>query len=179
MIRRWGSGSLVGALLAAFAAAPVAAGGWASVSLDGAVPPPEDGVTLVRVAVLQHGETPVDWGALTLVAVNDETGERAAVAAQPDGGGTWTARLALPSAGSWTLTATHSELEIGWSGPAGLSVGPPTGAAAASTGQQPAPWLGVALVIAALLLPVTGAVILRRRGLGASGPMPEAGRLGG
>lgn len=165
MTRRFGVGLLAGSVLAVLTAMPAAAGGWASVVDDQALPPDDGGATVVRFRLLQHGMTPVDWGELSVVAVNAESGERVTGTATPQPGapGTWDASFQLPSAGTWTLEILHRELEVMSSHPIRFtSAAPPSASAPATTGTV-ATWVGVALLALACLLPLGTAFVLARR----------------
>jgi hypothetical protein len=163
MSRRTGLGIVAGATLALIVALPTAAGGWASVTGEELTPSSDDGVSVVRFTLLQHGVTPVDWGAATIVAVNDDSGEQVSVSATPmtDGSGEWTARLALPAAGSWTLTIGHQDLEVVAAQPMQLTVA----ASAETSAGSPAAavTIGLVLLAAALILPLSAAAVLARR----------------
>jgi len=100
------------AILLALAASPVGAGGAATVDvMSGLDAPPVAGEDReVRVLLLQHGVTPVDFGAVTMTGVLPETGQSVSTAATSIGGGTWTATVAFPTAGDWQLRVTHDEL---------------------------------------------------------------------
>ena len=114
MRRRLALSAFSASLLTLMLAATAFAGGWANAVMD----TPPDGpaganepVTL-GFTLLQHGETPVDWGVAQIVLTNDETGEEIVANATPDGAsGHWTAEVILPADGSWTYRVRH-DLEI-------------------------------------------------------------------
>lgn len=124
--------------------APALAGGWAVITLDGL--PPEEvnpGEPLILgFMVRQHGQTPVHSVDFlqnqpvvpVLTAVNQATGERLQIEATRDEKlGHFTAQIALPSAGEWSLTISPDPLE------GQLALEPVrVGAAAASAVQAPA-----------------------------------------
>lgn len=174
MIRRVTLASAAALTLALMLALPAAAGGWASVSLqEGA--PTEDGGSSVGVTLLQHGVTPVDWGKVGITAVNASTGERLSFTGTPKlSDGQWTTWIELP-AGSWNLTVTHTELQVGTEEALSLTVGAPSTATGASTAavQGVSPALLLVVVAAAFMMVAASAgyVLLRRR---ADGVAPAA-----
>lgn len=106
------------AVLASLVLASVAvAGGWAQVTATNVpVDPPAGEETTIELAVSQHGETPVSWPDLTVIATNAASGETVRVAARAEGSvGSYVATIVFPSAGSWTLTFDSTDLEMaGW-----------------------------------------------------------------
>lgn len=166
MRRPLGLGLLGGALLALAIAVPAAAGGWASVVDDEALPPDDSGTTLIRFTLLQHGETPVDWGALSVVAVHEESGLRVTGTASPESAtpGDWVAAFQLPEAGGWVLEIAHQDLEITSSAPVRLTSAPLPAAPPADPVPM-AGWLGLVLLLLAIALPAGAAAALNfRRG---------------
>ena len=89
------------------------AGGYAEVVLpDGAEGPLAPGEQRdLTFTLLQHGVTPVDWGNVTLIGVNADTGERISAPAESIGNGEWTAGITFPSAGDWAVRVLHEDLE--------------------------------------------------------------------
>jgi hypothetical protein len=89
------------------------AGGWASATLDRQpADPGEGGTMVVSFTLLQHGVTPVDWGQPQVILQERETGARVTADAVPSGAvGHWTAKVTVPSAGSWSLEIRH-DLEV-------------------------------------------------------------------
>jgi hypothetical protein len=169
MRRPLGTGLLGGTLLALAIALPAAAGGWASVVDDEALPPDGGGTTLIRFTLLQHGQTPVDWGELSVVAVHEETGRRVDGTASPETGtaGGWVAAFRLPEAGSWVIEIGHQDLEITASAPIRISAASvPVDGAPVGGGATAAGWLGIVLLLLAVAAPVAAALVLaaRRRG---------------
>lgn len=121
----------VGLALVAVAAvaAPVAAGGWATATLDdtGSGGPPAGEPTEVGFTLRQHGQTPINWESATFVGTNAETGESVRAQARPSGGpGHYVATVTFPSSGEWTW---HLELRD-------LLYGLPDGSQGASAGQK-------------------------------------------
>jgi hypothetical protein len=178
MRRQLGLGIVAGALLAVSVALPAAAGGWASVVDDRALPPDDGGTTLIRFTLLQHGQTPVDWGELSVVAVNEVTGGRVTGTASPEDGvaGGWVAAFHLPEAGSWTLEIRHPDLEITASHPIRVEAPAAAGPVGSTAPASPAGGLGVLLLALALGLPGAAALALaarRRSARGLTGPRPE------
>jgi hypothetical protein len=165
MSRSIGWSLLAGSLVALALAAPAAAGGWAAVVDDEQLASGDDGATVVRFRLLQHGETPVDWGEVSVVAVGADGEERVTASAMPEAGqpGTWTASFQLPAAGTWTLEVHHQDLEVMTSHPIRVTASAPAMAPAPSSNAGPAAWLGLALVAVAILLPASAALVLVRR----------------
>lgn len=164
--RPLGLGIVAGTLLALALALPAAAGGWASVVDEAALPPGDEGTTLVRFTLLQHGETPVDWGALSVVATHEATGRQVTgtAAREPGTAGGWIATFPLPEAGSWVVEIRHADLEIIASGPIRVTAATLTGATPAAGSATGAPaWLAVALLLLAVGLPGTAAIVLALR----------------
>lgn len=101
-------------ILSLILAATAFAGGWANAVMD--TPPndpagPNEPVTL-GFTLLQHGETPVDWGSAQIVLTNDQSGQEIVATATPNGPiGHWSADVTLPAEGSWSYQVRH-DLEI-------------------------------------------------------------------
>jgi len=163
MPRRLALAAPLASTLSLTLAATVLAGGWANAVMD--TPPDDPGpnqpVTL-GFTLLQHGETPVDWGVAQVVATSAETGQEVIATATPDGAtGHWSADVTLPVAGSWTYEVRH-DLEITTIDAQPISVGDEAAAsgAATSVGLSPAlltaggflALVGVALVSGVLLV---------------------------
>lgn len=169
MRRPFRTGLLGGTLLALAMALPAAAGGWASVVDDEALPPDDDGTTLIRFTLLQHGQTPVDRGELSVFAVHEETGRRVAGTASRETAtaGGWVAAFRLPEAGSWVVEIGHQDLEVTASGPIRISAAPlpgaPTGNAPVSGGATAAGWLGLVLMLLSVAVPAAAALALAAR----------------
>ena len=179
MARRIRLASVLGLLLAVALSAPAFAGGWAQAQLDAGTPPgTEGGTTEIGFTLLQHGVTPVDWGTVTVTAVNAATGEAVTATARSDGGDHWTASLAFPSTGEWTITILHDQLEVSPKNlPLTASVAAPgAGGAAASTAAEASTGIVIALVGFIVLVVVAGGGLLffstRRRDTGSA---PAAG----
>ena len=134
MRRRLALAASSASILSLILAATAFAGGWANAVMD--TPPndpagPNEPGTL-GFTLLQHGETPVDWGSAQIVLTNDETGQQIVGNATPSGPiGHWTADVTLPAEGSWSYQVAHQDLEITIMGAQPINVGGPR---AASTG---------------------------------------------
>lgn len=136
--------SLTALLLTVSLAATALAGGWAHAVMDS---PPDEPVApnepvTVGFTLLQHGKTPVDWGATQLVAINDDTGQEVSVSARQEGAtGHWMAEVNLPTAGKWRYEVRH-DLEIMSLGATSVTVGDAqaveAGTSTPSLGIQPA-----------------------------------------
>ena len=166
MFRRLTLASTCALTLALLIALPVAAGGWASVSLRQGTPT-EDGGSTVGVTLLQHGVTPVDWGQVGIVAVNVGTGERLSFTGTPRlSDGQWTTWIELP-AGSWNLAVTHQDLEVGTAEGLNLTIGEPSTAASVGSGAvlslSPALALVLATVVLVTVVAAGGYLLLHRR----------------
>jgi hypothetical protein len=158
MRRRLALAAFSASILTLMLAATASAGGWANAVMD---TPPDDPaganepVTL-GFTLLQHGETPVDWGVAQIVLTNDETGEEIVANATPDGAtGHWTAEVVLPADGSWSYQVRH-DLEISLMRAQPIIVGD---AQSASTGGA-ALGLSPALLAAGGFLAVLGMAVL-------------------
>lgn len=98
-------GAVCGAafILLAFAASPARAGGWFVVTLDSLPSSPVAGETMtIGFVVRQHGQHPVFWGGLSVVAHNPTTGQTLRVAPIETAEiGRYTADIGFPSQGLW------------------------------------------------------------------------------
>lgn len=106
--------SLVSALALTLAmAATTVAGGWAAAVMDTQpIEPggPDQPVT-VGFTLLQHGQTPVNWGTTQLILINDDTGAEVTVNARPQGAsGHWVAEVRFPTEGTWRYEVRHELL---------------------------------------------------------------------
>lgn len=137
--------------LTALLVSAAVAGNYAEVTMLDAgagddTPVTADQARELRFELLQHGVTPVEFGAVTVTATLAGTDEVVNVAATSAGDGIWTATVTFPVDGEWQLRIVHSVLET----PAASSfaVGP-----AASAGFAPgAAAIGGTLALAAVLL---------------------------
>lgn len=149
-----------GAVLSALAAGPVAAGGFATTEVtSGLDEPPVAGEDReVRVLLLQHGVTPVDYGQVLVTAVPAGAGDAVTAEAMALGDGAWAATLVFPTAGEWQVRVTHNDLET--PGPVAITV--------ADAGQA-VPLIAASIGgLAALAMALIAVVLLVRR------PKPEA-----
>ena len=140
------------------------AGGWATVSIN---QPPTDvtvGVeTNIEMTVLQHGQTPVSWPRITVVATNEGAGTVVRFEAHPvaNATGLYEATLVFPSDGSWNLSYESPDLVMDGSATLDVAIAA-QGAAALVTNSS---LVLVALAVVGLLFLVTvAAVAIRRRG---------------
>ncbi len=162
------------AVLASLAIGSTAlAGNWAQVNAQNPpVDPPAGQETTINLEVLQHGETPVSWPKLTVVATDAVSGTTIRAAATPLGpAGAYTATLVFPTAGDWALTYTSPDLHM--EGRVAMHVGAAVGAAPAGagtpSGQPGAPATDMSLLVVLLFalavgLAVGGLGLLGRRG---------------
>jgi hypothetical protein len=159
------------AAFATLTAATIAAGNYAETSIvDGADTPPTAGEEReLRLLLLQHGVTPVDFGSVQLTAFLPGSGESVTVTAAGVGGGEWVATVTFPAAGDWQLRVLHSEFETP---PASaFTVGAPSAAA----------WLPATGAIAATLLVAVGLILVAMRlgrGRATAGTSTEPARAG-
>lgn len=167
------------ATLAFLAAASVAfAGGWAQVTAQNVpVDPPAGEEISITLKMLQHGQTPVSWPGLTVVATEKSSGAVVGAQAKASGPeGTYVVKLTLPTAGQWTLSYTSQDLMM--EGTATIRASAPAAAPANTTPQTQAtqttdvmlPLLAVLAIFAVL----AGGVLLLRRGT-AAGSRVSAG----
>jgi hypothetical protein len=150
---------LLGTLALATAAL---AGGWAQVTFtDAPVDPPAGVGTPIGFRVMQHGQTPVSWPEITVVATDSESGVVVRAAARAEGPtGQYVATINFPTEGDWTLTFESSDLIM--EGTATMQVSPAT-ATPTSPAATPDPTpFGIAAAVGLALL-VGGALALRLR----------------
>ena len=149
--------------------ATVAAGGWATATLDPGMPGPHAGTpTTIGFRVLQHGMTPNSSLAVIVHASSATGGAITANATAQGEVGHYVATLTFPADGAWRITWS-SELDMSGSS-ATLSVAPVAAAAApastpaAATPAQVPSGLLAAVGLAAGLIVLAGLfVALRRR----------------
>jgi hypothetical protein len=168
MRRRLALAASSASILSLLLAATAFAGGWANAVMD--TPPndpagPNEPVTL-GFTLLQHGETPVDWGSAQIVLTNEQTGQEIVATATPSGPiGHWSADVTLPAEGSWSYQVRH-DLEITLMRAQPITVGSSQGATsggAAAIGISPALLAaGGFLALLAMALLAGALVILRR-----------------
>jgi len=113
---RTAGGALAALALLLLVAAPVAAGGWATITpdtTDKADAEPVAGELIeIGFTVLQHGQTPAPWAHAAVVASNSLTGATVRAAATSTGSdGHFAASLTLPEAGLWTWAVEITDLE--------------------------------------------------------------------
>jgi hypothetical protein len=112
---------------------PVAAGNWATATMD-PVPEPAAGIEATfGFEIRQHGETPVSWVTATFVATNLETGEQVQFPMRAFGEtGRYVTAVTFPDAGSWSWFVMLGELGSDQEGAGGtLTVLEPVDAAIA------------------------------------------------
>jgi hypothetical protein len=160
--------AMLGAL-SAVAAATVAAGNYAETSIvHGADTPPTAGEQReLRLLLLQHGVTPVDFGTVELTGWLPGTDERISVMATSVGGGEWVANVTFPTAGDWQMRVVHSVLET------------PEASAFAVAPSSMAAWLPATGSVALALLVAISLIFVARRisaGRASNEPVGEAVR---
>jgi hypothetical protein len=162
MRRRLALAAFSASILTLMLTATAVAGGWANAVMD--APPddpagPTEPVTL-GFTLLQHGETPVDWGVAQVVLTHDETGEEIVARATPDGAaGHWTVEVVLPADGSWTYQVRH-DLEISLVRAQPITVGDDPAAAAGATAAMSPALLAAGGFLAVLGMAVLAGVLL-------------------
>jgi hypothetical protein len=110
---------------------PVAAGGWATITVVGPSSAPVAGAPWpLELEVLQHGVTPIDWEQVSLVARHPATGTVAAANGRPgDAVGRYLLEVVFPEPGDWTVEFGLHDLTVAEASPTTMSVGEsPTGA---------------------------------------------------
>jgi hypothetical protein len=146
------------------------AGNWAQVTAkDVPVDPPAGEEATISLSLLQHGQTPVSWPRLTVIATEKTTGKVVSVQATASGAaGSYVAKITFPTEGQWTLSFTSQDLIM--EGSATVSVAPPVvaPAAPASGSQAPAtsafdPMLPLLAVLGILAVLVVGVLTVRGR----------------
>ena len=151
------------------------AGGWAAVTMTD---PPSDITpgeeTTVDMTVLQHGETPVDWAKMTVVATNADTGRTLRADARPVAGkiGLYRATLAFPTDGNWAITYESPELVM--DGTTTLAVVAPPPVTAPATTATPAAEAAPANYLLPFALVVGTIVVLGLLAAFLIGRRPEA-----
>lgn len=165
---------LMAVLMPLVAATSALAGGWAQVTAQNVpVDPPAGEETTISLTMLQHGQTPVSWPQLTVIATDTSSGTVVSVEALASGAaGSYVAKLTFPTAGQWTLSYTSQDLIM--EGSATVVVAPPAAAAAdgnrtAATNASEAV-LPLLAVIGIFVVLVGGVLMLRGRGAPAGHP---------
>lgn len=104
---------------------PVAAGGWATVTLVGPSSAPVAGAPWpLELEVLQHGVTPIDTERVSLVARQPASGMVTAANGHPgDAVGRYIVEVVFPDAGDWTLEFGLRELVVAPKTSTSISVG--------------------------------------------------------
>lgn len=157
-----GSGLAFLALLSL--ALPVAAGGWATATMDSGPIDPTVGTPVeIGFVLKQHGVTPISWEMVTFSGTNIETGEQVSVEAQPKGPvGHYVATVTFPSAGDWRWSLALRDLLLDETTFPTITVR----AAGAPAPSTPAA-IPIELIVAALALAVglglAGSLLVRRR----------------
>lgn len=149
-------------------ASTVLAGGWATVTATESSTVVTAGeATTVELTVRQHGQTPVGWPRLTVVATNAETREvvRSEARSVSAATGLYSATLVFPTAGTWTLAYESPDLAMEGSSTvavdAGLAAAGSTAPATPGTGGPDSGILRAAFGATALLLLVAFALVIR------------------
>ena len=153
--------ALLGGLVLATA---TLAGGGAQVTLtDVPHDPPAGTGVLVGFEVMQHGETPVSWPKVTVIATNTSTGDIVRTAATAQGPvGAYVATITFPVEGAWVIAFDSADLIM--SGTGSLDVAPAATASAASTPAAPVELAPLALTgLLALIVGLGGAWFARAR----------------
>jgi hypothetical protein len=108
---------LVSALvLAAVAAVPASAGGWATVALASTPAGVSAGEPWeAEITILRHGVTPTDGAAPSLTIHNADTGLSETFAAEPAGEtGVYVASVVFPEPGSWSFEIDNGLVATGY-----------------------------------------------------------------
>lgn len=139
------------------------AGGWAQVALDRPpVDPPAGTGVEIGFEVRQHGETPVSWPDITVVASNRTSGDVVRTPSTPEGAaGHYVATITFPVEGSWTITFESADLLM--SGTASIAVVAPIDATQPAPATSPEPEPLALGALAALMAALAGGFILRAR----------------
>jgi hypothetical protein len=130
MVRRFLAGVAATAALLVVLAAPVVAGGWATIQADAGTPPtPNAGEPVTfGFTVLQHGVSPAGWVSPTVVLTDTATGTTVQAAAVKEGvDGHFVATLTVPTAGFYTWQVQMPDLVVETT-PAPMTVLTATGA---------------------------------------------------
>lgn len=165
------AGAVTASLAMLLAATAALAGGWAQVTATNVpVDPPAGEETTISLTMLQHGQTPVSWPRLTVIAVEKTSGAVVTAEATPSGTtGSYVAKLTFPKEGQWTLSYLSQDLIM--EGSATVRVTPLVAAPPAATPatDTAAVLLPLAAVIGIFVVLIAGVVILSRRG---AAPLP-------
>lgn len=155
--------ALIAMLTLLVAATAAVAGGWAQVTAKNVpVDPPAGEETTISLSMLQHGQTPVSWPRLTVVATEKTSGATVSAQATATGPeGSYVVKLTFPSEGQWTLSFLSQDLVMEGSATvsvAAVAAAPAAGSQAPSTKAFDAmlPLLAVLVVFAALVIGVLG-----------------------
>lgn len=147
------------------------AGGWATVTVaDPDSDPVAGGTAVLDLTVLQHGQTPVSWPRITVIATLGGSDATIRAAAVPSGvEGHYTVSLTLPVEGRWALTFDSADLMMQGRRTVGVVAGaapPPVvtpPAPAPAIAPDPAIAAGIAAAAAALVVAAGLSLIRARR----------------
>ena len=153
-----------GLVLAAIAAAPTGAGGWASVGLASMPEGVSSGEPWnAEITVLRHGVTPTDGAEPSLTIHNGKTGMSETFAADPTGEtGVYVARVVFPDAGRWSFEIDNGLAATGYGVSATTTYAPVTIEAGPDGGGGSFPAVPFGAVAAAVALAAAAVFGVRR-----------------
>jgi len=150
-------------VLAAVAAAPASAGGWATVGLASTPEGVSSGETWeAEITVLRHGVTPTD-GAAPSLTIRNQHDVSETFAAEPTGQtGVYVARVVFPAAGSWSFEIDNGLVATGYGESATTTYAPVTIGAGSGDGPSSFPTLPLGVLAAVVALAAAGLFGVRR-----------------
>jgi hypothetical protein len=151
-------------VLAAVAAAPASAGGWATVGLAATPEGVSSGETWeAEITVLRHAVTPTDGAAPSLTIRNADAGLSETFAAEPTGEtGVYVARVVFPSTGTWGYEIDNGLVATGYGQSATTTYAPVTIGAGSGAGPGSFPTLPLGVLAAVVALAAAGLFGVRR-----------------
>jgi hypothetical protein len=151
-------------VLAAVAATPAGAGGWATVGLASTPEGVSSGETwTAEITVLRHGVTPTDGAAPSLTIRKQQGDVSETFAAEPTGEtGVYVARVVFPDAGRWSFEIDNGLAATGYGESATTTYAPVTIGAGSGGGPGSFPTLPLGVLAAVVALAAAGLFGVRR-----------------
>jgi len=151
-------------VLAAVAAVPASAGGWATVGLASMPEGVSSGETWeAEITVLRHGVTPTDGAAPSLTIRSQQGDVSETFAAEPTGEtGVYVARVVFPSTGTWSYEIDNGLVATGYGESATTTYAPVTIGAGSGDGPSLFPALPFGILVVVVALAAAGLFVARR-----------------